>query len=627
MTVTMIGEWKIAALCTSRIYDLQVHGFIAALNEQLQKQGVSLWIYALNEDLYWDEDRYPAEASVFDYISYEYADVVIIMDEKIKSHSIAEGIIASAKAHDKPVVILDGKYEGCSSVRFDFASGFETAVRHVIEDHGAKHPAFMAGFKGNPFSEERLSIFRKVIEENGIPFNDSMVSYGEFWAIPARRAMQTIIDSGDLPDAVICANDIMAINVCDVLKEAGIKVPDEVIVTGFDGYDEVFVSVPGVTTVDCELTELAEMTSEATVKCINGGYCEDFYVIPKLIRNESCGCPRCVISRNSTVSRLNNRFYRYQDDVRLLHECVSKMITAKSLEEAVSYLKVEHTAQHTERMCCIVRAGCFSSDKNFFLEESKDEGFCLVYDPEFHSKGDDPFDRRDIIPGLIKRMAGGFPLIFQALDYMNKPMGYVSYFFSTYEITEYARTANLTEMVNLGLGGYINMQYQQYLVSRVAEIYKKDALTGLYNRLAFREAFDEMKGREEMQGVPLLVVMSDLDRLKWINDTLGHKAGDQAIAAVAHALREACPKDALCVRYGGDEMVAFMPGGGDAERIREQIEESLKKAGRKLGFEVTASFGSSLTKISSKMNIQRAVEKADEQMYQFKKTRKQEDAT
>ena len=41
--------------------------------------------------------------------------------------------------------------------------------------------------------------------------------------------MQAIIDSGDLPDAVICANDIMAINVCDVLKEAGIKVPDEVI--------------------------------------------------------------------------------------------------------------------------------------------------------------------------------------------------------------------------------------------------------------------------------------------------------------------------------------------------------------------------------------------------------------
>ena len=179
----MFGDWKIAALCTSRVYDLQVHGFIAALNEQLQKKGFVLWVYALNEDLYWEEDKYPAEASVFGYIPYEYVDVVIIMDEKIKSHSIVNGIISAAGDNEKPVVILDGNYEGCSSVKFDFAAGFELAVRHAIEDHGAKKPMFMAGFKGNPFSEERLAIYRKVIEENGIAFDGEMVRYGDFWAL------------------------------------------------------------------------------------------------------------------------------------------------------------------------------------------------------------------------------------------------------------------------------------------------------------------------------------------------------------------------------------------------------------------------------------------------------------
>lgn len=621
----MVGDWKVAALCTSRIYDLQVHSFIAALNEQLQKYNFALWVYALNEDLYWEEDKRPAEASVFDYISYEHIDVVIIMDEKIKSHSIAQKIISEARAHEKPVLILDGNYDGCSSVRFDFARGFEAAVRHVIEDHGVRRPVFMGGFKGNPFSEERLSIFKKVIEENGIPFDDSMVRYGEFWAIPARREMHAIIEGGDLPDAVICANDIMAINVCDVLKEKGFKVPDDVIVTGFDGYDEVFISVPGVTTVDCELTELAEMTAEASVRCEKGEDCGNLFVIPKLIKNESCGCPRCVMSRSSTMSRLNDSFYRYQDDMRLLHDCVSKMITSETLEEAVSYLKVEHTAQHTERMCCVVNKDCFEPDKNFFLEEMTGQEHCLVYDPEYLGSGDDPFDKNDIIPALTKRMASGYPLIFQALDYMNKPMGYVAYFFTTYEITEYARTANLTEMVNMGLGGYINMKYQQYLVSRMAEMYKKDALTGLYNRLAFREAFEEMRGNEDNQGLPLLVVMADLDYLKSINDTLGHKAGDQAIAALADALKTACPQDALCVRFGGDEMLAFMPGREDAGDILAQIDEALKKKSKKLGFTVTASCGSYVTKLSKKVNLQKVVEKADEQMYQVKKNRKQED--
>ena len=92
----MFGDWKIAALCTSRVYDLQVHGFIAALNEQLQKKGFVLWVYALNEDLYWEEDKYPAEASVFGYIPYEYVDVVIIMDEKIKSRKVVQRVIDKA---------------------------------------------------------------------------------------------------------------------------------------------------------------------------------------------------------------------------------------------------------------------------------------------------------------------------------------------------------------------------------------------------------------------------------------------------------------------------------------------------------------------------------------------------
>ena len=138
----MFGDWKIAALCTSRVYDLQVHGFIAALNEKLQNKGFALWVYALNEDLYWEEDKYPAEASVFGYIPYDQVDVVIVMDEKIKSHSIVNGIISVAKEQEKPVVILDGNYEGCSSVKFDFAAGFEVENNVVLEFAGIRIPLF-----------------------------------------------------------------------------------------------------------------------------------------------------------------------------------------------------------------------------------------------------------------------------------------------------------------------------------------------------------------------------------------------------------------------------------------------------------------------------------------------------
>ncbi|MCR5602569.1 MAG: GGDEF domain-containing protein [Lachnospiraceae bacterium] len=617
----MVGDYKVAALCTSRIYDLKVHGYIISLNEHLKKNGFLLWVYSLNEDIYWDEDKNPAEASVFDYISYPYVDVVVIMNEKIKSHNISGKIIRRSIKEGKPVVILDGEHEGCSSVRFDFESGFEKVVRHVIEHHEVKKPLFMGGFEGNPFSEQRLAVFKRVLSENGIEFSDDMVTYGDFWAKPARKAMQDIIDSGHIPRAVICANDIMAINACDVLKNAGIHVPEDCIVTGFDGYEEVVTSIPGITTVDCELSQMAEVTMRAVLDADKGKKVKDYSVIPELVRNESCGCPRCMKPQRRIMSHMNDKFYRYQDDVRVTHECVTKMITSSSLDEAVSNLK----GTYTGHMCCVVKKACLEREQNFFTEDIENSGYRVIYDPDIDGLNEDDFDPLEIIPGLKERQSKGFPIIIQALDYMDKPMGYVAYYFDSYDITDYTRTANLTEIVNLGLGGYINMQYQQHLLERVADMYKNDSLTGLYNRVAFREVFDEIRNDPANEGKPLLVLMTDLDYLKRINDNLGHRAGDKAIAAVASALKSSCPPDSLCVRFGGDEMLAFIPGGGDAAEILENIKDKLKRKSEKLGFEVSASFGSVETEISEKMKLRNIFAAVDEKMYIAKNQRKRDE--
>ncbi|MBO6298714.1 MAG: GGDEF domain-containing protein [Lachnospiraceae bacterium] len=616
----MVGNHKVAALCTSRIYDLQVYDYILALCERLREQGFSLWIYSINEDLYWVEDHFPAEAAIFSYIDYEKTDIVILMDEKIKNHTIARRIIKDAKEHQTPVVVVDGGYEGCSDVRFDFAAGFEALMRHVMEKHKVRKPHYMGGFRDNVFSEERKQIFRKVIEEYGIAFDEEkMCSYGDFWAMPARKATEEIIASGDIPDAIICANDYMAINVCDVMKNHGYRVPEDVIITGFDGYDEAYLNQPGMTTVNCELKELAEMTAQMVEHCMEGKCREAFRVVPKLVTNESCGCPQCSYQGRASISSFNDRFYRYQDDVRLTHDCVTKMIMSGTLSEAVSNMD----NRYTDHMCCVVKAECFRQERNFFTEEAWESSYNLIYDPEYSDGERLVFDRRQVMPGLEKRLESGYPLIFQGLDYMDRPMGYVVYFYDSYNITDYAKTAALTEMVNQGLGGYINMQYQQYLMSRMKEIYKIDALTGLYNRLAFREAFDAIRNNPDLDGEALLVFMADLDFLKRINDGHGHAAGDQAIEAVAKALQDACPGNALCVRFGGDEMLAFVPGGGEEDSILESIARRLDQKSRELGFRISASCGSYLTMIHRDMDIKAVIDIVDQKMYEVKKRRKQ----
>ncbi|MCR5292360.1 MAG: substrate-binding domain-containing protein [Eubacterium sp.] len=116
----------------------------------------------------------------------------------------------------------------------------------------------MAGFKGNPFSIQREEVFKKILADNNIPFDDSMISYGEFWADPTREATKEILKRDVIPDAIICANDIMAINVSAVLQDNGYRVPEDVMVSGFDGFEEVFYVSPKIATSSCDTTLLAE---------------------------------------------------------------------------------------------------------------------------------------------------------------------------------------------------------------------------------------------------------------------------------------------------------------------------------------------------------------------------------
>lgn len=123
-----------------------------------------------------------------------------------------------------------------------------------------------------------------------------------------------------------------------------------------------------------------------------------------------------------------------------------------------------------------------------------------------------------------------------------------------------------------------------------------DYLTGLYNHRYAHERLEAELNRARRQGVPLSVVMLDLDRFKGINDTYGHLAGDQVLREVGRILRDACRNYDVGARYGGEEFLIILPGTKlddavmIARRIRERIEACDFQAGGKT-LRVTASFG------------------------------------
>jgi diguanylate cyclase (GGDEF)-like protein len=151
---------------------------------------------------------------------------------------------------------------------------------------------------------------------------------------------------------------------------------------------------------------------------------------------------------------------------------------------------------------------------------------------------------------------------------------------------------------------------------RAAEI---DPLTSLYNRRGLDQALKPAQGGAAWSGV---VVVTDIDHFKQVNDRYGHAAGDRVIAAFALEIRTSIPTGAVAARLGGEEFVICIPGASLAEAGVLAHGIRLRFAGRDwrqfgIDRQITASFG--VAKLAAESdNLQAAIDRADQCLYEAK---------
>ena len=154
---------------------------------------------------------------------------------------------------------------------------------------------------------------------------------------------------------------------------------------------------------------------------------------------------------------------------------------------------------------------------------------------------------------------------------------------------------------------------------RAENAYKYDIMTGLFTRNGFYKEFERIVRTGGFD--TLTLVLCDLDGLKYINDNFSHIDGDNAITVTARALANAC-KDALCAKYGGDELLAVITGECDPQRIKADINGYLDRYNAASGkkYKVSASVG--IYTAHEEEDFNSMFSKADELMYAEKSKKK-----
>lgn len=158
--------------------------------------------------------------------------------------------------------------------------------------------------------------------------------------------------------------------------------------------------------------------------------------------------------------------------------------------------------------------------------------------------------------------------------------------------------------------------------SRLYRLAHHDTLTGLPNRLLFRDRLDQALIRSERMQKSVAIMFLDLDRFKQINDTLGHDAGDELLVAVAQRLKQQCRASDTVARLGGDEFVYILDGIGNrqdvsgiAEKIIASMQEPVMVGGHRL--DISTSMGIALYPDDSS-NIDGVIKCADQALYRAK---------
>lgn len=578
------------------------------------------------------EDEIKGELNILNLPDLTDFDGVLLLGNTLTTAgeiSILREKILEAKV---PSICLEYELEDINCIRTENVNGMKELVEHLITVHDVKDVFWISGPVDNEESQARFNALIEIMEKHGLAFDPEKTFDGCWsYAIVEEKIPEILSKLDKLPDVFVCANDTMALATCVALDKAGINVPQDVRVTGYDNLMSGNHFSPILTSVDRGWETRSYQAMDSLAELMNGA--PDFgekIFDSKFDLGESCGCSmgeegvriQKEARRRSFLMPVERTIFDWH--LIEVDKCVAHVKNTDDIHSSFKGMWEEnHSYEGDDFYLCLDKQFVESMDDDTKCNtESYSDTLDVIYGMKNGvSVGRKTITSSQMVPDYDGDSAETSMYIFIPLHIGSEAFGYFL-IKNNFKIIKDFYLNSLMRHIATGLERARQNIRLENLNKILADISIRDELTGLYNRMGYTKIvipyLDELR-RSKMKSV---IMVADINRMKMINDRHGHLQGDMAIKIVANVIKSSIPKTWKAVRYGGDEYVII--GEYDASSDMEMIKNGIIDKSRRLSedlnlpFTLSVSVGYVTIDPDNTLGNDEYFRMADEAMYEMK---------
>ncbi len=229
---------------------------------------------------------------IYDFINPEKFEGLIVFSGSLFHYvNVEEAVKFYNKWKNLPIVNISLDVGSYPVVLTDNKSGVKEVIKHFVTVHNRKKIIFITGPKQHPEAIDRLEAYKEGLAENNIEFNPDFVLEGDFHPDKALESMRKFLTRKIEFDAIVASNDLSALTVMDFLQKNGYRIPEDLIIAGYDDSYEAQFSIPSLSSVHQPLEKMVKKVLEMLTMLLENKKFERIFKFKTyFVPRESCGC-------------------------------------------------------------------------------------------------------------------------------------------------------------------------------------------------------------------------------------------------------------------------------------------------------------------------------------------------